>query len=330
MSQRRLAVHYFIRTGLFAFFAFYILRLVKTDKLILYIGPKMQLYVKLASIGFYILAVLQLYLAFQTWWGNRPAAPDCDCGNCAPDQTTRSSRAFAYGLFAIPLLLFLLLPDQALNSRLAEMKGVTLTGSINTAAAAPASGQANRVPEAAASSSKDALAAPSPSPAAGAAAPPPGVPASGDELDALFPHDEYSEDLATLGKKLYKQETISIADDGFMEVVSSIDFYMSNFIGKQVDMVGFIYREADMKPEQFVASRFAVQCCSADSAPFGFMVESPLGKNLKQDTWVKVTGKLDTTTYNGNEILKINATKVELVKAPASPYVFPNMDYFKK
>lgn len=324
MDHRRLGIHYFVRTAILAFLTYYILRLVKHDQLIIYIGPRMQFYVKLAAMGFYVLSVLQLVLAFRTWWGDRKAAADCACGTCSPASMSATGRGLFYGLFAIPVLLVLLLPDQALGSSLVDKKGIALTGAMS----GPSSGTAS-IPPAAANVPSGIP------PEAGAAkqqsaatrSQPEGQ--SADSLDVLFPHDEYSEDLATLAKKLYTKDTIAIKDKGFMETVSSIDFYMRNFIGKKVEMSGFVYREDSMDADQFVVSRFAVQCCSADASPFGFMVESSMGKSLKKDTWVTVEGTLGSTMYGGNEILKIDATRIQRIEAPATPYVFPDMDYFK-
>lgn len=342
MSHRKLGFHYFIRTALLGFFAYYILRLVKQDQLVIYIGPRMQPYVKLAAVGFYVMAVIQIYLAFRTWWGDRQTDAACGCGDCSPADSSRAGRAFFYALFAVPVLLFMLLPDQALSSSLVAKKGITLTGPIENRTAAPAKGAAGvtaaaGVPGAspAAAVSGAASPAPDPSPASTAAPGGPAVLTAGastaaaaDPLDALFPHDEYSADLAKLAKKLYKKDFISIQETGFMEVVSSVDFYMDQFIGKKVDISGFVYREADMAENQFVVSRFAVQCCSADASPFGFMVDSSLGKGLNKDAWVKVTGTLNATEYGGNRILKIDATKVERIPAPKTPYVFPDFDFF--
>lgn len=325
MNNRKLGLHYFVRAGLLTFFAYYILHLVKEDLLVIYIGPRMQIYVKWAALGFYLLAVLQVYLAFRAWWGDRSEDSICSCGGCSPQRASLAGKATFYGLFAVPLVLGLLLPDTALSSSLAEKKGVSLTGTVNARASAaaatpnPAASQAPSPP-------------PAPSQSAAASTPVPSSEqaqtASSDPLDRLFPHDEFSDDLAKLGKKLYRKDAISIQEKGFMETVSSIDFYMDNFIGKKIDMSGFVYREDDMKDNQFVVARFAVQCCSADASPFGFMVDSALGNDLKKDSWVKVTGTLAKTTYKGNEILKINATKIERIAAPKTPYVYPDFDYF--
>ena len=223
MSPRKLGIHYFLRTGILAFFAYYILRLVKHDQLVIYIGPRMQFYVKLAAIGFYLFAVLQLVLAFRAWWGAREQDPSCDCGSCSPASMSAVSHSFFYALFAIPLLLVMLLPDQALGSSLVDKKGITLTGAIagNTAGAAGAAGKPPAAPAADTGSATGspagqggAMGSPAPMGGASAGTSPAAVspPSSGDPLDALFPHDEYSEDLAVLAKKLYKKDSISIKD----------------------------------------------------------------------------------------------------------------------
>ncbi len=53
-------------------------------------------------------------------------------------------------------------------------------------------------------------------------------------------------------------------------------------------------------------------------------------KELKKDTWLKITGILEKTNYNGNEIMKIHASKIEKIPAPNSPYTYPDFDYFEK
>ncbi|WP_409340323.1 TIGR03943 family putative permease subunit [Paenibacillus sp. MBLB4367] len=113
-----------------------------------------------------------------------------------------------------------------------------------------------------------------------------------------------------------------------MEIVQSVDLFSNNFLGKKIELSGFVYRENDMKPEQFVIARFGVSCCSADASPFGVMVESAMAINLPKDSWVKIKGIIGKTTYNQNEIMKIDAQSVAKIKAPNSPYVYPNPDFY--
>lgn len=142
--------------------------------------------------------------------------------------------------------------------------------------------------------------------------------------------NDYDEPYAKLAKKLYKMPIIQVKDEGFIEIITVVDMFRDQFFGKKIEMSGFVYRETDMKPEQFVVSRFAIQCCSADGMPFGFVNEYPRAQNYAKDSWVKVTGTIGKTTYNENEIVKIIVEKVSKVEAPASPYVYPNYDYLDK
>ena len=83
-----------------------------------------------------------------------------------------------------------------------------------------------------------------------------------------------------------------------------------------------------MAPNQFVVSRLAMQCCSADASPYGVMVESSRSEHFPKDTWVTITGTIGKTTYNKSTILKLDALKIEKIKASATPYVYPYFDDF--
>ena len=54
-----------------------------------------------------------------------------------------------------------------------------------------------------------------------------------------------------------------------MELLTAVDLYMDNFAGKKMVISGFIYREDDMAPNQFVVSRLAMQCCRPMLLPTG-------------------------------------------------------------
>jgi putative membrane protein len=61
-EKRSLTLHYFLRAAILTGFALYIMFLVKTGNIVYYIAPRMVIYVKLAAIGFYIIAVYQAYI----------------------------------------------------------------------------------------------------------------------------------------------------------------------------------------------------------------------------------------------------------------------------
>lgn len=339
-EHRGRALHDFIRAVLLAGFSIYIARLVSIDKLHYYIAPKMILYVKLSALGLYVLAGYLLYSAIKQAFAKK-RQNDCDCGHEPPKSLFMN--VAVYGLFALPLLLGFAMPDQIMGSSMASVKGMNL----NAASAQQTKGPSSLPP-------------PSPSPSESAALPeasPPDVaetsgpeedpsssadasksPDSGgavaaedeESLDQLFPADEFSLNLAKLGKKLYRKDEVQVQEEGFLEMLTVLDMYRYNYIGKTVVISGFVYREDDMGDDQFVVARIAMQCCSADAMPYGFLVKWGKGADYADDTWITLTGVLGLTDYNGNEIIELNARKITIINPPDDPYVYPYFDNFDK
>lgn len=310
-EQRKMTAHYWIRAAILAALSWYVVHLVKTDKLHLYIVPRMIPYVKYGALALFALAGFYAFLAIHRSYGNR-SEPDCDCGHEHPRSA--SGNAILYGLFAIPLLLGFALPDRIMGSEVVAVKGMNL----DVAAVSQAQNTRNE-----ASPSEPSTDLPSELPSEQ-----PTEISSTDELDKLFPADEYSLDFAKLGKRLYPRDTIHVNTEGYLEMLTMLDMYSDHFKGKTIVISGFIYREDDMGKDEFVVSRMAMQCCSADATPYGFLVRSDKGSSLKNDTWITMTGTLSTTEYRGNEIIRLEATTIQVIPAPEDPYVYPYYDDF--
>jgi len=344
---RGLTLHYLIRAFVLLGFSFYIVYLVKLNKLQLYIAPRIIPYVKFTSLGLFFLAAYFVYLAIQHAFEEDSAGQcdhACDC-NHEPPQSTPKTIAL-YGLFLFPLLLGVVLPDKMMGSDMAAIKGMNLTvantlqpstnrSQLDNEAALPVPemstgleeeqkvgdpaaltpvdstrGEANVTGEQSAIGEQPAI--------------------DQDPLDKLFPSDEYTLDYATLGKHFYKQDTIHVKEEGFLETISILDLYKNNFVGKTIVISGFVYREADMQANQFIVSRLAMQCCSADSMPYGFVVKSSSKEGLEKDAWVTVTGTLGLIDYRGNTIIELDAQSIQAIKAPSDPYVYPFYDDYEK
>lgn len=157
-----------------------------------------------------------------------------------------------------------------------------------------------------------------------------GQPLSVQSFDALFPSDQYSVELAELGKLLYQQDTITVTEEGFLEILTTLDLYRENFLGKSIAISGFVYREDDMSSDKFVVSRMAMQCCSADASPYGFLVQWDDANTLEKDAWVHITGEFALTSYRGIEIVQLNVKQLNRTEAPNDPYVYPYFDDFVK
>lgn len=297
--------HHLIRAAILTGFAMLIVYLDRTGEMILYIAPRMELYVKLSAIGLYAAAIYQVYAALQKRLGNQ--APDCDCEHEPPPSIVKN--AIIYGLFVFPLLLGFLVPTGTLGSALAAKKGVSLSGSAGVERISSQSSPAPDVTNAASTPSEKEKQA------------------EGSAIDSLFPFDEYTEAHAAYGKMLYTQPLISVPEKQFIETLTTLDLYREAFIGKEVEITGFVYREEDMGRDRFAVSRFAMNCCSADALPYGLMIIWPKAMDYADDEWVSVKGTLTTSTYMENEILTLEAVKLERIKAPETPYVYPDLDF---
>ena len=336
-AERGYIPHYWARAGILAALSLYIVHLTKTDKLQLYIVPRMIPYVKFGALALFLLAGVYAYLAISRS-DDAHGEPDCDCGHEMPRSAL--GNALLYGLFAIPLLLGFALPDKIMGSDVASVKGMNLNAAGASQVSSPP--RVDAAPsERPAEPSADPDAEPpteeraqpqqsqQPQPEEQSqerSSPPKSETSAADELDKLFPADEYGMDFAELGKKLYPKDTIRVRSEGFLEMLTMLDMYKDNFIGKDVEISGFVYREDDMRPDEFVVSRMAMQCCSADAMPYGFLVKSARGSALKKDTWITLTGTLATTDYRGNEIIRLEAKKFKTIHPPEDPYVYPYLD----
>lgn len=334
MGNTRAWVHPTVKALLLFGFAAYIAYLVKTDRILYYISPRMVLYVKLSALGLYAVGAHQLYTALSAYWKRRAS---CDCGHDHNPGSPWKS-AVVYGMFAFPLLLGFLMPDTTMGSSLAAKKGMNLNSAatIKTAPPPPSAAQPG-------SGSPEAVAAGEPSKIEPAApnitsGPEPSTTETSSkagskstltdaQLEKLFPFDMFTEAFAKHARKLYPSSLITVPEELFIETLTTLDLYADQFTGKKVKLSGFVYRDETMNERQFVIGRFSIQCCSADAAPFGVLVESDKANLYAADQWVELTGTIAKTKFGGSELMVIKATQLSKIEAPKEQYVYPNYDF---
>lgn len=280
--------HYFIRAILLCCLAFYIMGLNNSDALHYYLAPHMQRLLLLCPIPL-------LFIAFGMLWHAimGDSAQICDCEHPLPGGLLKSTGV--YGMFAIPLLFGLLLPDQALGSDMAAKKGIVY-------------------------SFPDPEFAHKPKPADTF------VPTL-STLDEMFiPRDIYSVEFSELAKRLYSLPVIQVDPLIFSETMGAIDMYKEHFANKKIILQGFVFREEDMPLDSFALTRFLVMCCTADAVPFGVLAHGNEVSALEEDTWVEVEGTIGVANVNGEERLQISVDQIRSAQQPASPYIFTHPD----
>lgn len=102
-----------------------------------------------------------------------------------------------------------------------------------------------------------------------------------------------------------------------------------NFIGREVNLKGFVYRPTGLTDHQFMVARFEISCCAADAVPSGLIVEWPDSSLYKNDTWVEVRGKIQQENYEGIDVPLLKAATVSPIEPLPNPYVYTEDPIFE-
>ncbi|TVY10438.1 TIGR03943 family putative permease subunit [Paenibacillus cremeus] len=292
------AAHQLLRLVVLLGFTALLGYLLLTGEILMYIVPQLVLYIGLAASGLLVFSGFQIVLFIRSL---KQPALGCACGHDHDGHghshlPSRSlwKNTLVYGLFLAPLLLSVWLPNQAFAGSL----GKSLTAGASTEAPAELV-QLKKGTE---------------DPA----------------LKQLFKTDKYNRDYATLGMLLYQQDQIEMKDQWFIEKLQALNTFPSHFEGKSIKIKGYIYRDPELKGNQFMIGRLAMTHCIADIAPYGIIAEYPDAASLGNDSWVTLTGTLSQTTYHNQPVIKLMVQGIEPATAPTIPYIYPDWDFAKK
>src|ERR687889_639500 len=96
----------------------------------------------------------------------------------------------------------------------------------------------------------------------------------------------------------------------------------ASYVGKEVDVVGFVFHPKGTPEDVFYVSRFSVTCCAVDARPLGVPVYSPgWQEEFEEDSWVHVTGSFAETEEDISEPVVVTPKNIEPTEQPADPYV---------
>src|SRR5215211_7093645 len=94
------------------------------------------------------------------------------------------------------------------------------------------------------------------------------------------------------------------------------------YVGKEVDVVGFVFHPKGTPEDVFYVSRFSVTCCAVDARPLGVLVYSPgWQEEFKEDSWVHLTGSFAETEEDISEPVVVTPKNIEPTEQPEHPYV---------
>ena len=142
------------------------------------------------------------------------------------------------------------------------------------------------------------------------------------DTSLYFTQTAYQKQMKKLLAQYQEQDTISITNDNYMEVMELIYLYPDDFVGKTVSYTGFVYNDPTETSQLFLF-RFGIIHCIADSGVYGLLTKGET-VSYADNTWVHVTGQV-TKTYNDKlqqNLPTLEVTSSVQVAQPDNPYVY--------
>lgn len=118
-------------------------------------------------------------------------------------------------------------------------------------------------------------------------------------------------------KGIYK-----ITASNYTNVLKSVHENLGTYIGQKVEFEGYVYKLPTITSTQFILARDMIINSNLQTLVVGFLCEYKETLNLKEKTWVKITGEIQKGNYNG-EIPIIRIISLETTEKPADEFVYP-------
>lgn len=271
-------------------FAFFFYSIVQTGKVKLYVHPRIVPYVKFSIIVMLLIALCMLGDLFKSVRGK---------GNIA-----------AYGVFIIPLIIAFVSPAQALNS--ASGKEVNLLQqtaklqqkqkSSNFDSSNNNSGNSNANSNASTAAGNNNI-----------------------DVSAVIQSTPSPTDLPNKQLTIQDNKTM-VKQDNFVATLDQINQNPDRFVGKDIELEGFVFRDKGFQQNRFVTARFMISCCTADAQVVGLLCQYENISQYKTDTWVKISGKIKKIEFNGEQIPAVKVENIKTIDSPSNAqdgYVYP-------
>lgn len=121
----------------------------------------------------------------------------------------------------------------------------------------------------------------------------------------------------------YKSSSVSaIEPKNYTNILKAVHDDIDSYVGRKIKFSGYIYRAIDFKDNQFVLARNMVISSDYQTLIVGFLCESEKIINIKDNTWVEITGTIEKGDYHG-DIPVIKVSSLNEVEKPIDEYVYP-------
>jgi putative membrane protein len=105
--------------------------------------------------------------------------------------------------------------------------------------------------------------------------------------------------------------------------MTEINRFPKEYVGREIEMKGFISKESSTSPKQFSVVRYVVQCCVGDASPYGLLCTVEDVARYTDGSWYQIQGVIETNEYKGQSSPIINIRWSKKIDPLKTPYVFP-------
>lgn len=126
-----------------------------------------------------------------------------------------------------------------------------------------------------------------------------------------------------IGKNFIEAGVVVFKDSNFYKILNDMNYNMKYYKGKNVEIIGVVYKDKSFKDNEFVISRMMMSCCAADAQIVGLMSSYDNARDLGSGEWIKIEGTIDITMYNKEEMPIIIVKKLTRNEEAGNKYVYP-------
>lgn len=124
-------------------------------------------------------------------------------------------------------------------------------------------------------------------------------------------------------------QPIVVNDENFLALMEALWENTDSYIGRSLQMLGFVYEDPSLGATDFVLARLIMTCCAADAEVAGLLCRSPEKCQLTPGQWVTASGTLAKMPYYNaamREVVEmpyLQVTEIVPAEKPAQEYIYP-------
>lgn len=92
--------------------------------------------------------------------------------------------------------------------------------------------------------------------------------------------------------------------------------------GQEVEIVCKTFIDARLPDDLFMCYRYLLTCCAADAMPIFLFIKHPQARSIKNDAWIRATGKFSPIENAKIQVPSIQTDTVFYIDEPPFPFLF--------